>query len=88
MISKLQSLLNEKKLPEFFESVHSELTADPDVTVNDILSVESKVSFKLRLLQYMMDMYEKNEQYEKCVPLRDIIKSVNDRRLINIIKTY
>lgn len=75
-VKRLQGLVDEEKLDQFFDLVQEALTEDLDYTVENILSQPAKAQARLRQIREFIKRYTEAEEYEKCTPLRDIVNRV------------
>ncbi len=75
-VKRLQGLVDDEKLDQFFDLVQEALTEDPDYTVTEIVSNPAKAKTKLMQIREFIKRYTEREEYEKCAPLRDIVNRV------------
>jgi len=75
-VQRLQELVDDEKLDQFFDLVQEALTEDPDYTVAEIAGNPVKAKLKIQQIKEFIKRYTEREEYEKCAPLRDIINRV------------
>lgn len=70
---RAERLIREKRMDEARELLYEAIVEDQEYTVADIVSVPALAPGKLNKLNKFIALYTRLEQYEKNVPLRDII---------------
>lgn len=76
-IQHLEELVEQQMFDEFFDEVQSAMAESQDDTVRDILGDRSKTESKLKQLENMIDRLIKREEYEKVIPLNEILNKVH-----------